>query len=596
MTITKKGNLPPMNQRVKNVLSLLGLFTMLLAMPNSLLAAPEPESDMCLEVYTVQANDWLSKIAAKFFGTVEAYPAIVAATNQQHKVDPSFALITNPDVIKAGWKLCVPVTPEAEAILTEAASPTLAAQPEPAPVAAAAPDRYTLENFVKEHRFSRAIEAKWIHSMPEPVNKYEVLPEHQANRDNYGYRANYLWNEHLSEDYFAYSGIFDALPPEIKLFEAPWRTAMPRYRYPPNVTLPTGLTTNQFGWRGKQINLQKAPDTIRIAAVGASTTVGGHSLPFSYPEMLEHWLNLWSQANNYGLKFEVINAGREGLGSHDIEAVLRYEVLPLEVDYVIYYEGSNQFHPETVVSFPPEYTLGQPPAGVVPNLSNVESDDKNLLDYLSEYSAVAARARSIVEQFLYTGQEPPKPEQSFHLPEGLNEFNPDRSQLGNALALRKILKDLDRIKQDLDEQQVKMVMTTFNWFAYDGMALDPARHRNLYGYLNRVYWPISYANIRRAADFQNRVFKRWAADQRVPLIDVAGLMPREPDLYDDAIHNTYVGTQVRAWIIFEALIPLLEQDIEAGVLPRPAKLHYAEHPYIKSGYTVKELSVAGITQ
>jgi hypothetical protein len=137
-----------------------------------------------------------------------------------------------------------------------------------------------------------------------------------------------------------------------------------------------------------------------------------------------------------------------------------------------------------------------------------------------------------------------------------------------------------------------MVMTTFNWFAYDGMVLDPARHRNLYGYLNRVYWPISYANIRRAADFQNRVFKDWAADQRVPLIDVARLMPQEPDLYDDAIHNTYTGTRVRAWIIFEALVPLLERDIEAGLLPRPAKLHYTEHPYIKPGYTARELSIA----
>jgi hypothetical protein len=591
-----KGDLFLMMQKARNALIFFGLVTMLLAMPKSLQAASEPGADMCLEVYIVQANDWLSKIAAKFFGTVEAYPAIVAATNQQHRIDPSFALIANPDVIKAGWKLCVPVTVEAEAILTEAASPTPASQPEPAPVAAAAPDRYTLDNFVKEHRFSRAVEPKWIHSTPEPVNKYEVLPEHQANRDSFGYRANYLWNEYLSDDYFAYSGIFEALPAEVKLFEAPWRTAMPRYRYPPNVTLPTGLTTNQFGWRGQQISFQKPHDTIRIAAVGASTTVGGHSLPYSYPELLEHWLNLWSLANHHDLEFEVINAGREGLSASDIAAVVRYEVLPLEVDYVIYYEGSNQFHPETVVTFPPEYTLGQPPAGVVPNFSNVESEDNNLLDYLSEYSAVAARARSIVEQFFYTGQEPPKPEQSFHLPEGLNEFNPNRQQLGNVLALRRILKDLDLIKQDLDKQQVKMVMTTFNWFAYDGMVLDPARHRNLYGYLNRVYWPISYANIRRAADFQNRIFEGWATDQQVPLIDVAGLMPKEPDLYDDAIHNTYTGTRVRAWIIFEALVPMLERDIEAGKLPRPAKLHYAEHPYIKPGYMVRALAIADVAQ
>ena len=128
------------------------------------------------------------------------------------------------------------------------------------------------------------------------------------------------------------------------------------------------------------------------------------------------------------------------------------------------------------------------------------------------------------------------------------------------------------------------------------MVLDPGRHRNLYGYLNRVYWPISYANIRRAADFQNRVFKKWAADQRVPLIDVAGLMPKQPDLYDDAIHNTYLGTRVRAWLIFKSLLPLLKRDIDNGTLPRPAKLHYAEHPYIKPGYKVKELSIAGVSR
>ena len=330
--------------------------------------------------------------------------------------------------------------------------------------------------------------------------------------------------------------------------------------------------------------------------MGASTTVGGHTLRHSYPEFLEHWLNLWSQSNSYDVKFEVINAGREGLNSNDIAAVVRYEVLPLDVDYVIYYEGSNQFHPETVVSFPPEYTLGKPPAGVVPNLANVDSENKNFLDYLSEYSALAARARSIVEQFLVTGQEPPKPEQTFHLPAGLNELNPSRQQLGNALALRKILGDLDQIKQDLDAQNVKMLMTTFNWFAYDKMVLDPGRHRNLYAYLNRVYWPISYTNMRRAADFQNRVFKKWAIANRVQIIDVAGQMPKQPDLYDDAIHNTYLGTRIRAWLIFESLLPLLKQDIESGALPQPAKMVYKEHPYIKPGYKVKELSIAGVNQ
>jgi len=559
---------------------------------NSPAMASEPLPVSCAETYVVQANDWLSIIADKFLGNIETYPAIVAATNQQHDVDPSFALITNPDVIEVGWKLCVPVTPDAEALLTESI-PVLTAEPRES-LPAITTELYTLDSFVNEHRFNADVRSDWIYSSPEPVKKREILPEHQQVHDTYGYRANYLWNEHLQDDYFSHAHIFDSLPEEIKLFEAPWQTVLPRYRYPPNVTLPTGVTTNQFGWRGHQIVLHKPPHTIRIAAVGASTTVGGHTMPLSYPEFLEHWLNMWSQANGRDVNFEVINAGREGLNSNDIAAVVRYEVLPLDVDYVIYYEGSNQFHPETVVYFPPEYTLGKPPAKLaVPNFSNVESDDKNLLDYLSEHSALAARARTIVEQFLITGQEPPKPEQTFHLPAGLNEFNPDRQHLENALALRRILGDLDHIKQDLDAQNVKLLMTSFNWFAYDDMVLDPGRHRNLYGYLNRVYWPISYANMRRAADFQNRVFKRWAADNRIPVIDVAGLMPKQPDLYDDAIHNTYLGTRIRAWLVFEALVPLLEQDLENGVLPRPARMHYKEHPYIKPGYKIKELTTAG---
>jgi hypothetical protein len=102
--------------------------------------------------------------------------------------------------------------------------------------------------------------------------------------------------------------------------------------------------------------------------------------------------------------------------------------------------------------------------------------------------------------------------------------------------------------------------------------------------------------MRRAADFQNRVFKKWATANRAPIIDVAGQMPKQPDLYDDAIHNTYLGTRIRAWLIFESLLPLLKQDIESGALPQPAKMVYKEHPYIKPGYKVKELSIAGVNQ
>jgi molybdate transport system substrate-binding protein len=85
-----------------------------------LLAAPTGQAEACAEVYTVQVDDWLSKIADKFLGEVLAFPAIFAATNQQHTVDPTFARIENPDLIEAGWQLCIPSPETAQAILTQA--------------------------------------------------------------------------------------------------------------------------------------------------------------------------------------------------------------------------------------------------------------------------------------------------------------------------------------------------------------------------------------------------------------------------------------------------------------------------------------------
>jgi hypothetical protein len=542
----------------------------------------------CAEVYTVQADDWLSKIADKLLGDLLAYPAIVSATNQQHTQDATFAQITNPDLIEVGWKLCVPGGSEAGVLLTNAQVEYSTTKPS-LPLDPLTP--YSLDTFIAQFNFSSEVKPEWLGMSPELVTKHDISAVYQVRADQYGYRANYLWNEYLGDEYFTSSGIFRALPAEVYVYHAPWKTSYPRYRYPPSVTLPTGLTTNQFGWRGQELSLKKPARTIRIACVGASTTVDGHSLRYSYPELLQYWLNLWAKENNYKVRFEVINAGREGIGSRDIAAIVHYEIIPMNVDYVIYYEGSNQFDPHSMVSFAPEITLGQPPPDLVPNFANVESSDKSWLDQLSEYSALAARLRSLVEQATLSGTEPPKPEQTFFLPDGADEFKPNRAQLAGALSLRHILLDLDKIKKDLDSKDIKFLLATFDWFAYDGLVLDPARHRVLYGYLNRVYWPISYANMRRMADFQNRVFQMWAAENNVPIIDVAGQMPKHPDLYDDAIHNTQMGIRVRAWINFQTLVSLLKKDIETRRLPRPAPIIYAQHPYIETEFDMRKLPV-----
>lgn len=573
----------------KPYLCLFSFYLLLLFFASQAIFAQSPseeDPEPCSAIHYIQADDWLSKIAEKHLGSSLSYPAIVVATNAQHQIDDSFAQITNPDQVEVGWKLCVPASEQA-AVALETPSNII---PVEGTLPFTLPQVYTLDNFVQEFQFSPEVNPEWIYSAPPIVTKYEILPEHQTAYDIYGYRANYFWNEFLNKNYYYARGLFKHVPPQIKVYRAAWETSFPRYRYPPNVTLPTGLTTNQFGWRGPEISLNKPPNTIRIACIGASTTVGGHWQPYGYPEYLQHWLNLWSEAQGYNIQFEVINAGREGLNAIDIASVARHEVLPLEVDYVIYYEGANQFNVKTMINYAPDVIFGQPPPGAVPNFSNIESTDKTLLDELAEYSALADRARSAVEQLTLTGGEPLKPEQTFVLPEGVDELKPKRELLNDVLELNRILNDLDNIKADLDAEGITMFLGTFQWFAYEGMILDPGRHRNLYGYLNRVYWPISYANIRRMSDFQNRVLTIWATQNRVNIIDVAGLMPRQPDLYDDAIHNTILGTRIRAWINFQNILPQIRRDIEGETLPRPDQTALDVHPYIDGNYYLKSLT------
>lgn len=54
------------------------------------------QTDIACETdVVVQADDWLSKLAAKAYNNPLAYPAIVEATNAKAAGDSSYATITN---------------------------------------------------------------------------------------------------------------------------------------------------------------------------------------------------------------------------------------------------------------------------------------------------------------------------------------------------------------------------------------------------------------------------------------------------------------------------------------------------------------------
>lgn len=345
-------------------------------------------------------------------------------------------------------------------------------------------------------------------------------------------------------------------------FEAPDHALHPRYRYLPNTVTPMGLATNQFGWRGPAVELRKPPQTIRIAFAGASTTVGSHGYHHFYPELVGHWLNRWATQQGLSIRFEIQNLGREGIDSTDIAAIVHTEALPVEPDFIVYYEGSNQFWPGSILP-----GLGHPQRTGLELLTN----PARTLIWLARYSSLLRRLEIALGSLTaHPGAEEPKPLYQVSWPPTVDEQDPPLHHDHLPVNLSRILKDLDRIRLDAESIQARMVLTSFFWLVRDGMVLDPIRHHSILRYLNVGLYPYRYREMERLAAFQNRVFAKYASNHHLPFIDVAGEYPFDPDLFNDAIHFTYPGVRLHAWLVLQHLIPLVTAEMAAGRLPRSA--------------------------
>src|SRR5262249_17045487 len=158
------------------------------------------------------------------------------------------------------------------------------------------------------------------------------------------------------------------------------------------------------------------------------------------PELVGYWLNRWAEAKHVPVHFEVLNTGRESIGSTDIAAVGRTEVVPLRPDLGGYYEGGNQFYPASIVDKVPKAPAGAPRPPAAPAA---------WLETASRYSALMARVRAAIAltSASQDGREWPKPDYRVVWPEGLDEFDPD-------LAYPKLPTNLNTIQNDLDSIRV----------------------------------------------------------------------------------------------------------------------------------------------
>ena len=68
-----------MFKSLKTTAAVFSLLLLIVGTTSVFAASPSPAM-VCEQTYSVQADDWLSKLADKFYGDIYAYPAIVDAT------------------------------------------------------------------------------------------------------------------------------------------------------------------------------------------------------------------------------------------------------------------------------------------------------------------------------------------------------------------------------------------------------------------------------------------------------------------------------------------------------------------------------------
>jgi hypothetical protein len=240
---------------------------------------------------------------------------------------------------------------------------------------------------------------------------------------------------------------------------------------------------------------------------------------------------------------------------------VRHELASVEPDFIVYYEGANQFRFRELLT-----NVDESAAGTALELPSAAEPRARRSALLRRLDVLWQRVGSGV------GAEPPKPSYRLSWPTQVDERRPDPDAATLPLDLPRIVGDLDRIRAAAGGGQ--LLLTSFVWMVEPGMMLDPVDQAYFWQTINRTHWPATYADIRRLADFQNRVFAAYAHTRGVPFIDMAGVYPRDPRLFGDAVHRTPDGDRLHAWLLLQQLVPLLRHELKAGRLPSPDRRPY----------------------
>lgn len=350
-------------------------------------------------------------------------------------------------------------------------------------------------------------------------------------------------------------------------------TIFPVYRYASNCSIPeSNLCFNDFGWTGSDISFVKPEKTIRIAFLGGSTTQRSSECEFDYTDHVRGFLQEWATKEGVDVNFETINTGRVALRSMDFEAITKYELVPVEPDICVYYEGRNQFGLQELVGY-----------------NHYDPSNSPTLFRLFGNSAWLQIAAKACKMNLLKAIEDSKPQTRININAVVKTENPDPYNPNLPISLPQIVSDLDKIRTHLSAINSELVLCSFAMIVNDSLFQDGLHNASIYSYWIHDYGNVLLKDIEALNRLENDVFKRYSEKHNIPFFDVAADLKKTPEAFKDGIHLSCEGMKLHGWSVFTQLLPLIKQKLERGELPKQTEQKETTHPFLKDEWNLAKM-------
>lgn len=340
-----------------------------------------------------------------------------------------------------------------------------------------------------------------------------------------------IWNRKFYE---SRSNYFVDWPIPLEFFEAEEPT--PRYLFKPNLRMVSRngqlipaqpgeqvwWSSNSWGFRGPEFSIEKPPGTIRVVALGASTTEGSQSDEETYPHYLQLELNRRFPKQN----IEAINAGHHGQDIQDLAAIWEQRVLPLNPDVVILYETNNDLYPGDWTN---DSWTGW----------NSCSQGPTWYRLLRQHSALFLVISDGLKQSIDEGIPPPR----------AHSFDPALPHP----SLDQWIETIRQIVRGSKSNEITIMLSSFLTVAHEGIEVSPKDKPWIFSDLYRKWCPFTPGEIAIMYDHYNAVGARIAQEEGFPYCDVAAQYPKDTCYFVDHVHFTPEGNQLLAKLFADCL-------------------------------------------